>query len=79
MRWLRSFVLAALAAGAVLATPLGAQSCWPRFGDTPETARLAGGFQLATLVLLVVPWALVGAGAWWITRRARDGIELREW
>jgi hypothetical protein len=33
------------------------------------------GFRQAARVPLVVPWTLVGAGAWWIARRRHDVVD----
>ena len=74
MRWLRFVLIAALLSG--LESLAFAQSCClsnPR-GD-PEAARLVGGIQQATVVLLLVPWTLVVGIAFWIKRRSGAGSD----
>ena len=53
----------------LLGTPALAQGCSPRLGESPETAGVARGIQQATVVLLVVPWLLIGLTAYWYWSR----------
>ena len=57
---------ALVAIALVLGSPLAATAqncCLPDLGDDPQAVRLFDGIWWATLVLLIVPFTLVGAVA----------------
>lgn len=65
---LRSKLSGALA-GALLLAPRAAQACPVCTGGQKEEVGRA--FFAGSLVLSVLPLAVIGAGVWWLRRRAR--------
>lgn len=78
------------AAAALGLAVLLAGACWPEFAEaqcamcrtalgSPEGRKLVGAFQSGIVLLLAVPMAILGGGAWLVVRsRQRLERELQE-